>query len=117
MEGGSAQLLSADPLAGGGDLVAAYNAARDDEYAEIVDRCHGFLREIEEETAKEHFTYGELEENDEDLAKLRGWYGKVEARDRLGASGRAAANKSLEQCEAALAAFADTVYAVDTESS
>ena len=114
MEGGSAQLLTADPLAGGADLVAMYNAARDDEYGEIVDRCAGFLREIEDETAKSHFTYGELEENDEDLTKLRGWFEKVRARDRLEASGRAAAERALVQCDTALAVFADAVYAADT---
>jgi hypothetical protein len=90
-----------------------YNAARDDEYGEIVDRC-GFLREIEDETAKSHFTYGELEENDEDLTKLRGWFEKVRARDRLEASGRAAAERALVQCDTALAVFADAVYAADT---
>jgi DNA-binding transcriptional regulator PaaX len=70
--GGSAQLLRAEALVGGADLDAAYNAARDEEYAEIVARCRDFVAEIEKETACRHFTYGELEENDEDLAKLRG---------------------------------------------
>ena len=69
--GGSAQLLRADALVGEYDIVAAFNAARDDEYDEIVDRCRDFLTEIENETAARHFTYAELEENDEDLAKLR----------------------------------------------
>lgn len=113
MDGGSAQLLTADPIAGGSDLVTAYNAARDDEYGEIVDRCQGFLREIEDETAKQHFTYGELEENDEDLAKLRGWYDKVRARDRLDAVGRTAAEEALARCDDVLAVFADAVYAAD----
>jgi hypothetical protein len=74
--GGTAQLLRAEPLVGEGDLVAAFNAARDDEYEEIVDRCRDFLAEIKRETAAEHFTYGELDGNDEDLTKLRGWFQK-----------------------------------------
>lgn len=116
MDGGSAQLLRADALAGGADLVTAYNAARDDEYKEIVDRCRDFLVEIDTETANSHFTYGELEENDEDLTKLRGWFEKVAARDRLGAPGREAAAKALDECTHALDGFADAVYAADTDA-
>ncbi|MEU6462869.1 Chromate resistance protein ChrB [Streptomyces sp. NPDC046976] len=116
MDGGSAQLLRADALAGGTDLVTAYNAARDDEYAEITDRCRDFLAEIERETAASHFTYGELEENDEDLAKLRGWFDKVVARDRLGAPGRGAAGRAVEGCAEALDGFAAAVYAADVDA-
>ncbi|MET7775010.1 Chromate resistance protein ChrB [Streptomyces mirabilis] len=115
--GGTAQLLRADALAGGADLVTAYNTARDDEYEEIVDRCRDFLAEIEKETAEKHFTYGELEENDEDLTKLRGWFDKVTARDRLGASGREATVLALDACTTALDGFADAVYAADTDGS
>ncbi|MBO1418684.1 Chromate resistance protein ChrB [Streptomyces sp. FH025] len=115
--GGTAQLLRADALAGGADLVTAYNTARDEEYTEIVARCHDFLAEIERETAEEHFTYGELEENDEDLAKLRGWFDKVVARDRLGASGREATARALAECAKALDGFADAVYAADTDGA
>lgn len=116
MDGGSAQLLRAEPLAGAGDLVAAYNAARDDEYAEIVDRGRDFLTEIAQETADEHFTYGELEENDEDLAKLRSWFDKVDARDRLGAAGREPARTAIEACSQALEGFAEAVYAADADT-
>ncbi|MEU6443201.1 Chromate resistance protein ChrB [Streptomyces sp. NPDC047046] len=116
MDGGTAQLLRAEALVGGTDLVAAYNAARDDEYTEIVSRCRDFLAEIERETTASHFIYGELEENDEDLTKLRGWFSKVASRDRLGAPGRQAAEKALEECRHALDAFADAVYAADTDA-
>lgn len=117
MDGGSAQLLRAGALAGGADLVAAYNTARDEEYTEIVSRCRDFLAEIEKETAASHFTYGELEENDEDLTKLRGWFDKVSARDRLGAPGRKAAAKALGECSSALVGFADAVYAADSDGA
>lgn len=117
MEGGSAQLLRADALVGAGDLVAAYNTARDEEYAEIVDRCQDFLAEIEHETTTQHFTYGELEENDEDLTKLRTWYDKVAARDRFGAHGRTPADEAIQRCSQALEGFAEAVYAADTDAS
>lgn len=115
--GGTAQLLRASPLAGGAGLLAAYNAARDDEYEEIVDRCRDFLAEIDKESAASHFTYGELEENDEDLAKLRGWFDKVASRDRLGAAGREDAVKALAECARALDGFAEAVYAADADGS
>lgn len=116
MDGGSAQLLRADPVAGGTDLVTAYNAARDEEYAEILGRTRDFLAEIATETAASHFTYGELEENDEDLTKLRGWFDKVAARDRLGAAGQQAAATALADCSHALDGFAESVYAADADA-
>jgi hypothetical protein len=115
--GGTAQLLAAGPLVGGEDLVAAFNAARDDEYEEIVDRCRDFLAEIDKETAASHFTFGELEENDEDLAKLRRWFDKVKARDVLFAGGRADAADALARCATALDGFAAAVYQADRDGS
>lgn len=111
--GGSAQVLSASALVGQDDIVTAFNAARDDEYEEIVDRCRDFLTEIDTETAAEHFTYAELEENDEDLTKLRGWFGKVNARDAFGAEGAQRAREALESCAKALDGFAAQVYEAD----
>jgi hypothetical protein len=115
--GGAAQLLAARALAGEADVVATFNAARDEEYTEVLSRCEDFLAEIERESAAEKFTYAELEENDEDLVKLRGWLAKVVARDALGAVKRADAEQALARCEAALAAFAEQVYALEDEAS
>lgn len=115
--GGTAQLLRADTLAGGDHIIDAYNAARDDEYEEIVDKCRDFLAEIDKETAVEHFSYAELEENEEDLTKLRRWQGKVIARDTLAAAGSEEANAALERCAQALESFARHVYAADSDGS
>jgi DNA-binding transcriptional regulator PaaX len=108
--GGTAQVMRCEALAGAGDLVEMYNAARDEEYTEIIDKCRDFLQEIENETAAQHFTYAELEENDEDLNKLKGWFDKVTARDTLGASRRDDAEAALDGCHAALDGFANHVY-------
>ncbi len=108
--GGSAFLLASDVLAGEPDLVALFNAARNDEYEEIVDRCEDFLRQVGKEYDADHFTYAELEENDVDLAKLKGWFAKVQARDVLGAEGVGRAEEALERCEQALEAYAVHVY-------
>ena len=115
--GGSSQLLAAQPLAGQGDLVAIFNQARDEEYAEIISRCQDFLAEIESETTAAHFTYAELEENDEDLSKLRSWFEKVADRDVLDASRQAAARRALEQAGAALERFAENVYAAEPDAN
>ncbi len=114
--GGTAQVLAADVLTGETDIVTAFNAARDDEYAEIVDRCHDFETEIAHETETGHFTFGELEENDEDLTKLTAWLAKVATRDVLGASGRQAVDDVLARCTAALEGFAEQVYAADSDA-
>lgn len=108
--GGSAQLLSAEALAGQPDIIRAYNDARDEEYVELIARCDDFHGELKSETARNHFTYAELEENDEDLSKLRGWLAKITARDTLGAPRRSDAEDALAAAAAALDTFANQVY-------
>ena len=108
--GGTAMLLVSTSVAGDNELVSAFNAARNDDYEEVVDRCRDFIAGIEQEYVAEHFTYGELEENDEDLAKLKGWNEKIQARDYFGASGLKSTLEALARCEEALNAFADRVY-------
>ncbi len=113
--GGTAYLFDAATLAGQGHLLEVFNAARDDEYEEIVDRCEDFLRQLRKEYDEEHFTYAELEENDVDLAKLKGWLDKVHGRDAFGATGIDRARTALERCEQALEDYAARVYAVEGE--
>ncbi|SBS78144.1 ChrB domain-containing protein [uncultured Mycobacterium sp.] len=114
--GGTAQVLRASALAGGGDLVDMYNSARDEEYEEILDKCQDFLAEIRHETETRHFTYAELEENDEDLNKLRRWFDKVADRDTLGADRRGEASTALTECGTALDEFANAVYLAEDHS-
>ena len=113
---GKAFLLTSSALAGETDMVAIVNAARDDEYEEILDKCRDFHRELSKEVAAEHFTYGELEENEEDLNKLLGWFQKVRARDSLGSSKAATVEQELVGCSTALEDFAAKVYAAEDES-
>ncbi|MEV4105225.1 Chromate resistance protein ChrB [Nonomuraea sp. NPDC049649] len=107
---GQAFLISTSSVLGEADLVALYNAARDDEYEEILDKCEDFHAGVEKEVVAQHFTYGELEENEEDLAKLKGWYEKVKARDVLGAKRAAEVAKAIEDCSKVLEEFAARVY-------
>ena len=113
---GTAILLSCDVLAGESDVRNAFQAARNDEYEEIVDRCEDFLHQVQKEYTENHFTYAELEENEVDLVKLRNWFAKVRERDAFDADGRQAAETALEACEQSLEAYAARVYAEEAES-
>src|SRR5579862_57478 len=59
---GTAVLLSCGVLAGEPEVRAAFQAARDDEYEEIVDKCEDFLGQVHKEYVANHFSYAELEE-------------------------------------------------------
>ena len=113
---GTAVLLSCAVLAGEQEVRAQFQAARDDEYEEIVDKCQDFLGQVKKEYAENHFTYAELEENEVDLVKLKNWLDRVRQRDVFGASGRQAAEKGLGECEESLEAYAARVYSEEAES-
>jgi DNA-binding transcriptional regulator PaaX len=113
--GGTAALLSCAVLAGESDVRAAFQAARDDEYEEIVDRCEDFLAQVKKEYVANHFTYAELEENEVDLVKLRNWFARVRQRDVFGAAGRPQAEKALDTCQHAMDDYAARVYAEEAE--
>jgi hypothetical protein len=90
--------------------VGAFNAARDDEYWEVLDRCRDFHAELERERAAGKYTFAELEENEEDLAKLEAWVGKIWSRDRFGAPLAGEAQRAINACQEELEAFAQSVY-------
>jgi len=112
---GTALLLSASALVGETDLMATYQAARDDEYEEIIDRCQDFLAQVAKEHVAEHFTFAELEENEVDLVKLQRWFEKVSERDVFGAPNRAATESVLADCARVLEDYAGRVYQEESE--
>ena len=113
---GTAALLSCRVLAGETEVRAAFQAARDDEYEEIVDRCEDFLAQVQKEYDAHHFTYAELEENEVDLVKLRNWLARIRDRDVFGATGRDAAEQAVLRCENSLEDYAARVYAEEAET-
>jgi DNA-binding transcriptional regulator PaaX len=113
---GTAVLLSCDVLAGEADIKAQFQAARNDEYEEIVDKCRDFMAGVEKEYTDNHFSFAELEENEVDLVKLRTWLARVRERDAFGAAGLQQALSSLAECEEKLEAYAAHVYAEEAES-
>jgi hypothetical protein len=113
---GTAVLLRCEALVGEADIVAAFQAARNDEYEEIIDRSQDFLVQVDKEHTAQHFTYAELEENEVDLVKLKSWFAKVRERDAFEAPGRAPVIEALAECERALERYASEVYAREAEA-
>jgi hypothetical protein len=99
------------PLVGDDEaLIKMFNAARDDEYREVLDRCRAFHAELEKEREAGKFTFAELEENEDDLAKLEAWLGKIRTRDRFGATLAPEAEQAIQECQRDLQAYATSVY-------
>jgi len=86
-------------------VVAEMNAARDEEYAEVLDRLPEFVAELDKERARGRTTYAEVEESEADLQRYRSWLAKITARDYFGAPGGAAAQAAVTAAAAELAAF------------
>jgi hypothetical protein len=114
--GGTAYLFDGKVLAGQAPLLDSFNAVRDDEYEEIIDKCADFLNQVRKEFDASHFTYAELEENDVDLVKLQGWLERIRERDVFGAGGLAATVEAIARCEKALEEYAARVYAEEGEN-
>jgi len=88
-------------------LLEELRAARDGEYAEVLERFPSFFEELETETARGRTTFEELEESEADLARFRAWLAKIAARDYFGAPLGEQARAELARAETAIAAFAD----------
>lgn len=91
--------------------VDRFNAARDEEYAEVIDETERFGEEIERERRKGKFTFAELEDEESNLERLRKYLSQVQARDCFGAPGAAAASTAVEHCATILQAFAEEIHA------
>jgi hypothetical protein len=102
--------------------VARFNAARDEEYEEVVDEAERFREEVARERRKGKFTFAELEDEESSLERLRKYLAQVQVRDTLGAHGAVQAVAEVEECAAVLEAFAQEIYErqslppADTES-
>lgn len=86
-------------------LVGQFNAARDEEYAEVVERAAALVHELDREAARGKYTFAEVDENDAELAKLRRWLDTIGARDRFRADGREGAWRAVDEAAEALRVF------------
>ncbi|MFF9457678.1 Chromate resistance protein ChrB [Streptomyces flaveolus] len=112
-DGGTARELTVEIADGAeyGQLVAEFDAERDTEYGEVVERAPDLLNELEMETARGNATYAEVEESEADLERFEKGLAKIAARDYFGAPGGTAAREAVERCRTALAAFEETAIA------
>ena len=111
--GGSASVLeTTSPDAAWQErTVAQFNAARDDEYAEVVEETERFQAELDRERGQGKFTCAEWEGKESTLERLRKYLAQVQARDAFGAPGQAPAMAAIEYCAEVLEAFAQEIYA------
>jgi hypothetical protein len=114
-DGGSARLLRivlpqpAEQAA----VTADFQAARDAEYAELLERLPELERELAHERARGRTTYAEVEESEADLERFRSWLAKIAARDYFAAPRGPQAQAAVERCAQALAEFEAAALATE----
>ena len=86
-------------------VIEEFNAARDAEYGEVLERIPALHQELAQERARGRATYAEVEESEADLDRFRSWLAKIAARDYFSAPGGEAARAVIDQAAADLAAF------------
>ncbi len=91
-------------------IVGRFNAARNEEYEEVVDEAERFREEIARERRKGKFTFAEQEDEESNLERLRKYLGQVVARDAFGAEARIRAVAEVEQCADLLDAFVEEIF-------
>jgi hypothetical protein len=96
-------------------VVSELQAARDDEYGEVLERVPAFLDELRSERDRDRATYEEVEESEADLERFRGWLAKIDRRDYFGAPRRAEAHAAVERCARVLEAFESEAFARDAQ--
>jgi hypothetical protein len=109
--GGTAQLFHGRLLGDEEAVRGQFNAARDEEYSELLARCRDFHAELDAERAAGKYTFAELEENEDDLAKLAAWLDRIRVRDQFEAPLRAQTERAIAVCREDLEVFAASVYA------
>ena len=92
------------------DILARFNADRDQEYEEFLEQCQSFISEIGKETAANKFTFAELEENEQNLQRLRKWIAKIQKRDFSSTTMSQNALTALNSCHQKLHDYTRQVY-------
>lgn len=114
-EGGSGRVLHVQltEAAERAQVIGEFQAARDQEYEEVLERIPGFFEELEMETARGRATYAEVEENEADLVRFRDWMKKITDRDYFGAPRGEQARAELARAEQAFTAFEAAALAAE----
>lgn len=109
------QTVALDP-AQEAKVLTRFKTERDEAYAEFIDKCDDFEREVAKEVTASHYTYAELEENDVDLKKLQGWLAKIQKLDFYNADRATEAEQRLVGCVAVLDDYARRVFDAHDEN-
>lgn len=86
-------------------LRGEFNAARDGEYGEVIERLPALLAELDHERARGRATYAEVEESEAALERFRTWMGKIGKRDYFAAPLAEQARAAVEAAAQELAEF------------
>jgi hypothetical protein len=115
--GGTARVLriAFDDTGEEAQVISELQAARDDEYGEVLERVPAFLDELRSERDRDRATYEEVEESEADLERFRGWLAKIDRRDYFGAPRRADAHAAVQRCARALEAYESEAFARDAQ--
>jgi hypothetical protein len=97
-------------------VVGEFNAARDAEYAEVLERIPALREELAEERTRGRATYAEVEESEADLERFRSWLAKIAARDYFTAPGGHAARSAVEEAAADLEDFEQAALRAEAHS-
>lgn len=114
-QGGSARVLRmelTEPTEERG-VLDEFNAARDAEYAELLERIPALRQELAAERAKGRASYAEVEESEADLNRFQVWLAKIAARDYFAAPMGPAATVAVDEAAADLAAFEQTALSAE----
>ena len=94
-------------------VIAEFQAARDAEYAELLERLPELERELAHERARGRTTYVEVEESEADLERFRSWLAKIATRDYFATPRGPQAQAAVERCAQALADFEAAALATE----
>lgn len=104
--GGEAAVFRADSVEGATDqeIVAAFNKARDEEFAVITGELEALTRAIREQTRGQQFSPGRLAAHEAELDKLHLELQRISANDFFNAKGSVGALNGYVHCEKAIRA-------------
>lgn len=91
-------------------ITRSFIDSRNEEYKEIIEKCHDFFEEIEFEIGRRNFIFAEVEENEGELEKLKQRLKKIEKRDVVKPPLRKEALEKIKECEKMFNDFARRVY-------
>lgn len=92
-------------------IITRFNAAVNEDYAEVAENEERFQDEIHRETRKEKFTFVELEDMEDDREKINREMARVQTRDFFGAPGRSEADAQMAETIKLFKEFSRKVYA------